>query len=87
MDRSALEAKEPTARFGGVYVETYRGYKIGIKRGAQVGTLSLTIGGEPAGVVFGRTNADALRQANCSREYIDDSHERPDAYIWSRKSS
>lgn len=83
MNRQALEAKDSAARFGGVYVETYRGYKIRVQRGDQWGTLRVSIAGSPIGDPYGRTNTDALRQADVARGYIDASHERPEAYTWS----
>lgn len=83
MTRQALEAKSGAGRFTGIYVETYRGYKIRIQRGTQWGTLRVSIAGESGGMPYGRTNADVLREAKSARAYIDDSHERPDAYTWS----
>jgi hypothetical protein len=84
MNRETLEAKDPTARFGGVYVEMYRGHKIRIQRGIEWGTMRVSIAGEPMGLPFGYTNGDVLREARYARGYIDDSHKRPDAYTWSR---
>lgn len=83
MTREALEAKNPADRFGGVYVEVYRGYKIRIQRHREWGRLTVTIAGESSGTPYGRTNADVLSEARYARAYINDSHERPDAYSWS----
>lgn len=84
MNREALESKSPDARFAGIYVETYRGYKIRIKRAAEWGKLDVWIAGEYGGNPYGTRNVDVVSAARSARLYIDDSHERPDAYTWSR---
>lgn len=84
VNREALESKVPTARFAGIYVEVYRGYKIRIQRGTEWGTLRGSIAGEPFGSTMGYTYGDVVKEALSARWYIDDSHERPEAYTWSR---
>lgn len=84
MTRDALEAKNSTGKFAGVFVETYRGYKVRIVRGREWGTLNVSIGGELLGIPYGNSNADALREAKIAHSYIDMSVERPSDFTWSR---
>ena len=86
LKETRLEAMEadPRGEFKRVYVETYRGYKIRLKRGREWGTFEVSIGGESLSSPYGRTNADALSQIRGARGYIDMSHERPEDFTWSR---